>query len=111
MEPFPLEIIFTAAGALVGAGVVTAIVELAKKFGVIAETGRAPMLAAAVLSLGLVLLAAWSLAPGISPESILLGVLSWLNVTTAAIGTHAAVRKTAAVMSGSTNPSGPDPGA
>lgn len=108
MEPFPLEIIFTAAGAIVGAGVVTSLVELAKKFGAISEHGRAPMLTAAGLSAGLVGLAAWSASVGISPESILLGVLAWLNVTTAAIGTHAAVRKAGAVMSGSTNPSGPD---
>lgn len=109
MEPFDLAIIFTAAGALIGAALVTAAVELLKRLGILAVHGRAPMLAAAALSAGLVLLGAWSIGFVLSPENLLLGILAWINVTTAAIGTHATVRKAGAIASGSTNPGGPDP--
>lgn len=109
MEPFPLEIVFTAAGAIVGAGLIASIVELAKRFGVIAEHGRAPMISSAVLAAALVGLAAWSAGLAFTPESILLGVLAWMNVSTAAIGSHATVRKAHSIATHSTNPAGPDP--
>lgn len=111
MEAFDLAILFTAAGALVGAGLIKVIVSAAKSFG-LPETGRAPMLAALALSALLIGLALWDsdiLSNGLSGADVLLILLSVLNVYAAAIGVHETTAKIQRVASGSTNPAGPDP--
>jgi hypothetical protein len=111
MEAFPLDAVFTAPGALVGAAVVTAIVEMIKRLTAFPSTGRAPMLLAAfvaALLIGLATLDADELTALELGQRILTVVLAWLNVATAAIGTHATARKVHAVATGTTDTRGPD---
>ena len=110
MESFDLAILFTAAGALVGAGLIKVIVSAAKGFGY-PSTGRAVMVLALVLSTGLIALALLDndlLADGVDGADILLIVLSILNVYAAAIGVHETTVKIGNIAGGTTNPSGPD---
>lgn len=112
MEAFPLDAVFTAPGALVGAALVAGLVELVKQLTPYPATGRAPMMLAAGIAAGLVGLAALDTDSlrSLEPGAFVLGlILAWLNVTTAAIGTHATTRKAIAVATRTTNPDGPDP--
>ena len=110
MESFDLAILFTAAGALVGAGLIKVIVSAAKGFGY-PSTGRAVMVLALVLSTGLIALALLDndlLSDGVDGADILLIVLSILNVYAASIGVHETAVKVQNISQGTTNPSGPD---
>jgi hypothetical protein len=112
MEQFELAILFTTAGALVGAALVKSLVSAAKSFG-LPSTGRAPMLAALTLSAGLIGLALWGsdmLADGLDPEDVLVVILSWLGLYTASVGVHETAVKVERIATGTTNPSGPDNG-
>jgi hypothetical protein len=113
MEVFPLDAVFTAPGALVGAAVVTAVVEMVKRLTPFPTTGRAPMLLAAGGAAGLVGLAALDTEALTQLElgaRVLTIVLAWVNVSVAAIGTHATARKVHAVATGTTNTRGADAG-
>jgi len=110
MEAFDLAILFTAAGALVGAGLVKVLVSAAKSFG-FPSTGRAVMGLALALSAGLIALALIDndlLNDGISGADVLLIVLSIFNVYAAAIGVHETAVKVQNIAQGTTNPDGPD---
>ena len=110
MESFELAILFTTAGALVGAGLIKTVISAAKQFG-LPDHGRAPMIAALVLSAGLIGLALWGsdlVADGINAQDVLVVILSWLGLYTASIGVHESVVKVQSIASGTTNPAGPD---
>lgn len=113
MEILELAGVFTAAGALAWAGVIIFAVELLKRLSPLAETGRAPMYAAASLGAIIVALAAWDVsatgALGLNtPNFIVALAFAWLNVTAAAIGLHTTAMKAGRVIQGTTNTSGPD---
>jgi hypothetical protein len=112
MEQFELAILFTTAGALIGAGLVKALVSAMKSFG-LPSTGRAPMLAALTLSAGLIGLALWGSdipADGINAQEVLVVILSWLGLYTASVGVHETAVKVERIATGTTNPTGPDNG-
>jgi len=110
MDSFELAILFTTAGAVVGAGLVKTLVSAAKPFG-LADTGRAPMLAALALSIVLIGLATWDegfLSDGVNAGEVLKIALATLGVYTASIGVHETAVKVQRIASGTTNPTGPD---
>ena len=111
MEAFELAILFTAAGALVGAGVVKAIASVIKSFGFLPEHGRIWLVATAILAAGLIGLALldieWLGGDDLG-QDILVIILAWLNIYTSAVGVHETAVKVQDVVSGNTNPSGPD---
>lgn len=72
------------------------------------QTGRAPMVAAAVLSALAVIGAVVEAGLGLAPATVTAGLTAWLTVYTAAVGTHQTVAKAGRVLTGTTNPSGPD---
>lgn len=111
MENFQLAILFTAAGATVGAGLVKIVVSALKGFGWVPETGRGVLYAVAAASLLLIILAAidadW-LRDGISGADVLMLILSYFNLYAASIGVHETAVKVTAIARGTTNPAGPD---
>ena len=112
MDAFDLAILFTAAGALVGAGLVKALISAGKSLGIVPETGRGVLLANLLLSTLLIGLALWGgtqFSDGFDGADVLIIILSILNVYTAAIGVHETIAKGARIVSGDTNPAGPDP--
>lgn len=111
MEAFDLAILFTAAGALVGAGLVKTLVSAGKTLGLLPETGRGLLYTALALSAALIALALIDndmLRDGVSGGDVLVIVLAVFNVYAASIGVHETVSKIGRVASGSTDPSGPD---
>lgn len=93
--------------AVVVAGVVQALKALA--FPASWQTGRAPMVAAAILSALAVIAGAMQLALDLAdPATWMVLVTAWLTVYTAAVGTHQTVSKAGRVIAGTTNPQGPD---
>lgn len=111
MEFFTLAILFTTGGALVGAVVVKTLVSILKQMGLLPEHGRGILLAVAAISavlIGLACLDAPFLRDGIAGDDIFLVFLSWLGLHTASVGTHEVITKGQAILSGSTNPVGPD---
>jgi hypothetical protein len=110
MEGFELAILFTTAGAAVGAALIKTIVSAAKSFG-LTDHGRAPMIAALALSVFLIGLATWDeqlFADGVSGADILVVVLAIVGLYTASVGVHETVSKVQRIASGTTDPSGPD---
>lgn len=111
MENFDLAILFTTAGALVGAGLIKTLVSSGKALGIVPENGRGVMYAALLLSTALIGLALWGselLADGVQAQDVLIVVMSILGIYTSSIGVHETVTKIQNISSGSTNPSGPD---
>ena len=113
MDILELAAVFTTAGALAWSGVVVFTVELVKRLTPLAETGRAPLYAAASLSGTVVGLAAWDVtATGQlalnAPNFIVSIAFAWINITAAAIGLHTTAMKAGRVIQGTTNTSGPD---
>jgi len=110
MESFELAILFTTAGALVGAALIKTVISAAKQFG-LPDHGRAPMVASLVLSAALIGLALWGselIADGINAQDVLVIILSWLGLYTASIGVHESAVKVQRIASGTNNPAGPD---
>lgn len=111
MEGFELAILFTTAGAVVGATLVKVLVSALKSFGLVPEHGRGVLYTAAGLSAALVALALldapW-IRDSISGQDILVIVLSWLGIYTASVGVHETVSKVQRITSGTTDPDGPD---
>lgn len=111
MEFFTLAILFTAAGAAVGAVVVKSFVSALKAAGVLPEHGRGILYAVALISavlIGLACLDAPFLKDGVAGDDVFLIFLSWLGLHTASVGAHEVITKGQAMISGSTNPQGPD---
>lgn len=111
MDGFELAILFTSAGAIVGAGLLKILVSAGKSFGIVPEHGRGVLYATALLAGALIGLAAWDaswLRDGISGQEVLVVILAWANLYSAAVGVHETAVKVQAVMTGGTNPSGPD---
>lgn len=109
---FELAILFTTAGAAVGAGLIKTIVSAAKSFG-LPDHGRAPMIAVLVLAAFLIGLATWDSAlfdDGVSGQDVLIVVLATVGLYTASIGVHETVVKAERIVSGTTNTTGPDEG-
>ena len=112
IEGFELAILFTAAGALVGAGLVKTLVSAAKGLGFIPEHGRAVMLAALGLSVGLIALALWGstmLEDGLDAQDVFIIILSVFNIYAASVGIHESAVKIQRIASGTTNRAGADP--
>lgn len=112
MDAFDLAILFTAAGALVGAGLIKTLISLAKSAGLLPEHGRGLLYAAAGLAAGLIVLAlldAPLLRDGVSGADVLIIVLAWANLYAASIGVHETAAKVQNVLQNKTNPAGPDP--
>lgn len=113
MEAFDLVILFTTAGAVVGAALVKTLISAGKGLGILPETGRGLMYAALGLSAGLIALAVAAnppfLADGLDANDVLIILLSVLGLYTSAIGVHETAAKIQRIASGETNPSGPDP--
>lgn len=111
MEAFDLAILFTAAGALVGAGLVKTIISAAKNMGLLPEHGRGVLYAAFGLSAALVLLALFGhemLNDGVQGGDILVVILAVLNVYAASVGVHETAAKVEHAVRGTTDPTGPD---
>lgn len=112
MEAFDLLILFTTSGALVGAAFVKVLVSSGKGLGLLPENGRVLLFTVLALSAGLIGLALTAnppfLADGLDGNDVLLIILSILGVYTSAIGVHETAAKVQRVMSGTTNPTGPD---
>ena len=113
MEGFELAILFTAAGAVVGAGLIKVLVSAIKSWGLLPEHGRGVLVAVALLALllvGLATLDAAFIQDGISAQDVLIVVLAWANLYTASIGVHETAVKAQNIVQGTTNPAGPDAG-
>lgn len=113
MDGFELAVLFTAAGAVVGAGLIKILVSAGKSWGIVPEHGRGALIAVALLAVLLIGLAAWDadwIADGISGQDVLIIILAWANLYTASIGVHETAVKAQNIMQGTTNPGGPDPG-
>lgn len=112
MEAFDLLILFTTAGALVGASFVKVLVSAAKNLGLLPENGRVLMYVVLLLSAGLIGLALTAqpefMADGLGGQDVLVIILSILGVYTSAIGVHETAAKIQRVATGTTNPTGPD---
>lgn len=110
--PLPLAEIFTAPGVIAWAAVVTLIVQFLKKLAwfPVPESGRGVLYAVAVVAGCLVLLAAWDTGFSMfaNPTGIIGLLLTWISVSTAAVGTAEATSKAVRVVRGTTNPTGPD---
>lgn len=113
MEAFDLLILFTTAGALVGATLVKILVSAGKGLGLLPDSGRVLLFAVLALSAGLVGLALTAnppfLADGFNGQDVLIIVLSVVGIYTAAIGVHETVSKVQRIATGTTDPTGPDP--
>lgn len=111
LDGFEIAILFTSAGAIVGAGLLKILISAGKSFGIVPEHGRGILYATALLAGGLIALAAldadW-VRDGISGQEILIVILAWANLYTASVGVHETAVKVQAVMSKSTDPAGPD---
>lgn len=111
MEFFDLAVLFTAAGAVVGGALVKTLVSAGKAWGLVPEHGRGVLYAVALLSLGLIGLAALDasfLRDGITGQDILTLVLAWAGLYAASVGVHETTVKAQAVLSARTDPTGPD---
>lgn len=112
MDILELAAVFTTGGALAWAAVVIFATELIKRLTPLAETGRAPMYAAATLAALIVGLATWDALDSelftVGPDLIVAVVFAWINVTATAIGLHTTAAKAGRVIQGTTNPTGPD---
>lgn len=113
MEAFDLLIVFTTAGALVGATLVKTLVSSGKGLGLLPDSGRVLLYATLGLSAALVGLALTAsppfLADGFNGQDVLIIVLSVLGVYTSAIGVHETAAKIQRAVTTGTDPSGPDP--
>lgn len=113
MEGFELAVLFTAAGAVVGAGLIKVLVSAIKSWGLLPEHGRGVLLAVAALAVLLIGLAAWDaewIRDGINAQDVLIVILAWANLYTASIGVHETAVKAQNIVQGTTNPTGPDAG-
>lgn len=111
MESFDLAILFTTAGALVGATLVKTLVSAGKGLGWVPETGRGVMYTVLALSALLIALACWGadfIADGLDAQDVLIIMLSILGIYTSAIGINETAAKVQRVMSDGTDPNGPD---
>ena len=111
MDGFELAILLTAAGAATGGVLIKTLISAGKQIGWLPETGRALLYAAGILAAGLMSLAVWdagTFSDGVDPQSILMVLLSWFGLYTAAVGTHETFAKAQRMISGETNPKGPD---
>lgn len=111
MEGFELAILFTTAGAFVGASLLKIIVSAGKNAGLIPEHGRGILYVTAVLAAGLIVLAlldADFIRDGLSGQDILTIILAWLGIYTSAVGVHETAAKVQNIVQGTTNPVGPD---
>lgn len=111
MENFELAILFTTAGALVGAGLIKTLVSAAKSMGILPEHGRTLLVASAALAaalIGLALIDLPLLRDGVSGQDVLVIIMSWLGLYTASVGVHETAVKVQNVIQGTTNPTGPD---
>ncbi len=111
MDELTLAMVLTAAGAAVAGGLVAGIVQVLKPLLPSAwQHGRAPMLLAALGALVLTALAVSAAGLPLDANGIFVAILTWYGVYAAAIGSHATVSKAARVVSGTTDPAGPDRG-
>lgn len=111
MEPFDLAILFTAAGALVGAGLVKVLISAAKGMGILPAHGRTLLVAALVLAAGLVGIALIDnplFEDGLQGGDILVIILAVFNIYAASVGIHETAAKVENIVAGTTNPVGPD---
>lgn len=112
MDAFDLAILFTAAGALVGAGLVKTLISAAKNMGLLPDHGRGLLYTALALSaalIGLALIDNPLFDDGVQGGDILIIVLAIFNVYAASVGIHETAAKTQRALAGETNPQGPDP--
>lgn len=94
---FPLAEVFTAAGAVIAGGIVAGLVQLTKKFvPFLPDGGRAVLWVVGGLSAAVVALAVLDAGEEFTAQSVLLIVLTFASVATAAIGAYEA---TAAAVS------------
>ena len=111
MEAFELAILFSAAGALVGAGLIKTLVSAGKGWGIVPEHGRGVLFATAILAAILIALAGldadWIGGDDIG-QDVLVIVLAWVNIYAASIGVHETAIKVQSIVSNSTTPDGPD---
>lgn len=88
---FPLAQVFTAAGAVTAGAIVAGLVQLMKRFVPQLPSGGPGVLwMVAALSAGITGLAWWDAGLGLTPQNILLVVLTFAAVATAAIGSFEA---------------------
>lgn len=105
----PLAEVFTSAGLVAWAAAIVGLVQFGKRFlPFIPEHGRGVLAVVAGLALAVVALAAWDLGLGISPQGIVVLVMTWSALGTSAIGLYEAGSKAIRVVSGTTNEAGPD---
>lgn len=105
----PLAEVFTAAGVMAWAAAIVGLVQFGKRFvPFIPEHGRGVLALVAGLALLVVALAAWDIGLEISPQVIVILVLTWGALGSAAIGAYEAGAKTIRVLTGTTNEIGPD---
>lgn len=113
MEAFDLAILFTTAGAVVGAALVKTLISAGKGLGFLPESGRVLMYAALALSAALIGLALTAspafLADGFDGQDVLIIILSVLGLYTASVGVHETAAKIQRAVTTGTDPSGPDP--
>lgn len=111
MEQFQLIILLTTAGAAVGAVLIKTLVSAAKGIGILPETGRSSMYAAAAIAAVLIALAVFDapiLRDGVTGQDVFVIFLSWFGLYAAAVGTHETAVKAQNIVQGTTNPTGPD---
>lgn len=105
----PLAEVFTAAGALAWAAAIVGLVQFGKRFiPFIPEHGRGVLAVVAGLAAIVVALAAIDLGLTLDPQTIILILFTWANLGAAAVGAYEAGAKTARVIAGTTDTTGPD---
>lgn len=111
MEFFDLAVLFTAGGALVGGGLVKTLTSAGKSLGLVPESGRGILYAAALLSLLLVGLAGFDaefMRDGVTGQDILTLILATAAIYAASVGIHETAVKVERIVTGETDPTGPD---